>query len=98
MASYILDFSNHRVQLLATAIASGVTVASLLLGYQALEREERLSELKSSIPSVADGHKIRRVRELFARKALEYGADTHRSIALAHQKHNRQPTKKMPAT
>lgn len=62
MASYIPDFSNHRFQLIATAIASGVTVASLLLSYQALEREERLSELKNSIPSLSDGHKTQRVR------------------------------------
>lgn len=47
-------FSTPRVQLIATALVSGATVASLILGYQALEREERLSELKSSIPSLSE--------------------------------------------
>ncbi|KAG6001739.1 hypothetical protein E4U21_003878 [Claviceps maximensis] len=46
--------SNPRFQLLVTAVLSGATVASLILGYQALEREERLEELKSSIPRLAD--------------------------------------------
>ncbi|CAM1506300.1 Fc.00g059410.m01.CDS01 [Cosmosporella sp. VM-42] len=46
--------SNPRFQLFATAVLSGATVASLLLGYQALEREERVYELKSSIPSPSE--------------------------------------------
>lgn len=51
MSSFLSEtFSSPRVQLLATAAVSGVTVAGLILGYQALEREERLSELKNSIP------------------------------------------------
>ncbi|KAH7316710.1 ubiquitin-protein ligase molybdopterin-converting factor [Stachybotrys elegans] len=52
MSSYISDIiSQHRFQLLATAVASGATAAALLLAYQRLEREERISALKSSIPS-----------------------------------------------
>lgn len=55
MLSSVSDlFSTPRVQLIATALVSGATVASLILGYQALEREERLSELKSSIPSLPE--------------------------------------------
>ncbi|KAI5467852.1 hypothetical protein BGZ63DRAFT_372334 [Mariannaea sp. PMI_226] len=51
MASFFSDtISNPRFQLFATAVLSGATVASLLLGYQALERDERVSELKNSIP------------------------------------------------
>lgn len=46
--------ASPRLQLLATAILSGATAACLLLGYQAREREERLSELKSSIPSLTE--------------------------------------------
>lgn len=53
MSSYVQDvFSTPRSQLIATAVASGAAVASLIFGYQALEREERLSELKDSIPSL----------------------------------------------
>jgi len=63
MSSLISDaFANPRFQLLATAVLSGATVASLILGYQALEREERLTELKKSIPSlVEDDHEIKKV-------------------------------------
>ncbi|KAH6605270.1 hypothetical protein Trco_006977 [Trichoderma cornu-damae] len=54
MSSFLSEtFSNPRLQLLATAAVSGATVAGLILGYQALEREERLSQLKSSIPSLS---------------------------------------------
>ncbi|KAF4978765.1 hypothetical protein FZEAL_4910 [Fusarium zealandicum] len=47
---YSETLANPRFQLLATAVVSGATVASLLLGYQALEREGRVSRLKNSIP------------------------------------------------
>ena len=63
MSSYISDiFSTTRVQLIATAVVSGATVASLILGYQALEREERLSQLKDSIPPITEGgHRAQKV-------------------------------------
>jgi tRNA threonylcarbamoyladenosine dehydratase len=66
MASFFHDaVTNHRFQLFATAVISGATIATLLLGYQALEREERLSELKSSIPSLTDrGHNVKQVHSL----------------------------------
>lgn len=55
MSSFLSDiFSTPRAQLITTAVVSGTVVATLIIGYQALEREERLSALKSSIPSVAD--------------------------------------------
>lgn len=64
MASFFSDTINsHRFQLFATAVLSGATVASLLLGYQALEREERVSELKNSIPREDRGQQ--RVRLMF---------------------------------
>lgn len=51
MSSFFSEtLANPRFQLFATAVLSGATVASLLLGYQALEREERVLELKNSIP------------------------------------------------
>lgn len=50
--------SNPRFQLAAAAVASGATVAALILGYQAFEQEERLSELKNSIPSLKDDVKV----------------------------------------
>ncbi|KAF3350311.1 hypothetical protein VD0002_g1933 [Verticillium dahliae] len=47
--------ADSRLQFAATAIISGLTVGALIFGYQALDREERLYELKHSIPPVADG-------------------------------------------
>ncbi|RDA89191.1 hypothetical protein CP532_0541 [Ophiocordyceps camponoti-leonardi (nom. inval.)] len=49
-----LLFSERFQLLVATAVISGAAVASLILGYQALEREARLSELKGSIPSLTE--------------------------------------------
>lgn len=65
MSSFFSDsLANPRLQLLATAVASGATVASLILGYQALQREERLVELKSSIPPLTDSdHPLNKVRD-----------------------------------
>jgi hypothetical protein len=52
--------ANPRFQLFATAVFSGATVASLILGYQSLERGQRISRLKNSIPrSEADDGKVR---------------------------------------
>ncbi|KAF6812323.1 putative ThiF domain protein [Colletotrichum sojae] len=46
--------SNPHVQLAATAVLSGATVACLIFGYQAFEREERIHDLKKSIPASSD--------------------------------------------
>lgn len=60
MSQFVTDLiSSPRFQLAATAIASGATVAGLIFGYQAFEQEERLSELKNSIPSLNDDIKVR---------------------------------------
>lgn len=63
MASFLERAStNSRVQLAATAIVSGAVVAGAILGYQRLQEEERVSQLKSSIPSLAgDGDALRKV-------------------------------------
>ncbi|KAI0008198.1 ubiquitin-protein ligase molybdopterin-converting factor [Xylariaceae sp. FL0662B] len=54
--------SSSRVQLAATAIASGVVVAGTILGYQRLQRDERIHEFKGSIPSQGeDGDALRRL-------------------------------------
>jgi tRNA threonylcarbamoyladenosine dehydratase len=46
---------NPKFQIAATAVISGATVACLILGYQSLEKAERISELKGSIPLPAEG-------------------------------------------
>ncbi|XXH02647.1 hypothetical protein Hte_009028 [Hypoxylon texense] len=63
MASFLeRASSNSKVQLAATAIASGAVVAGSILGFQRLRREERINQLKDSIPSILDeGEALRRI-------------------------------------
>ncbi|KAK8061295.1 hypothetical protein PG994_007661 [Apiospora phragmitis] len=44
--------SNTKVQFATTAVISGAVVASAILGYQQLQRNERINKLKDSIPSL----------------------------------------------
>jgi hypothetical protein len=54
--------TNSRVQLAATAIVSGAVVAGAILGYQQLRQEERVYNLKNSIPFPEDeGEALRKV-------------------------------------
>lgn len=54
MASFFSHAAaDPRFQFATTAVLSGAAVACLIFGYQALDREERLNELKHSIPSLA---------------------------------------------
>ncbi|KAI1392508.1 ubiquitin-protein ligase molybdopterin-converting factor [Hypoxylon trugodes] len=63
MASFIERASaSSKVQFAATAIASGAVVVGAILGYQRLQREERVHQLKDSIPSILDeGEALRRL-------------------------------------
>ncbi|KAI1760303.1 ubiquitin-protein ligase molybdopterin-converting factor [Hypoxylon sp. FL1150] len=63
MASFLeRASSNSRVQLAATAVASGAVVAGAIFSYQRLQREERVHQLKDSIPSLIDeGEALRRI-------------------------------------
>ena len=55
MSSFLEKWTiSNQAQLALTAVVSGVTVAAAILGYQALDREERLSRLKGSIPTAGD--------------------------------------------
>jgi len=48
---------NHpKAQLAATALISGAVVASAIFGYQAVRRQEKVEDLKSSIPQLGEGH------------------------------------------
>ncbi|KAI1645781.1 ubiquitin-protein ligase molybdopterin-converting factor [Daldinia loculata] len=59
MASFLERTTvNSKVQLAATAIASGAVVAGTILGYQRLQRKERINQLKESIPSLPDEEKL----------------------------------------
>ena len=61
MASQFFSSHSHKFQLAATAVVSGVTVAVLLLGYQALAREERVHDLKASVPALDEPHEVKKV-------------------------------------
>lgn len=51
MASFFSKAAaDPRFQFATTAVLSGVTVACLIFGYQAFDRQGRLDELKHSIP------------------------------------------------
>ncbi|KAM3473603.1 hypothetical protein MY8738_008296 [Beauveria namnaoensis] len=79
-------FSTPRGQLLATAVVSGTAVAALILGFQALEREERLSALKNSIPSVTDGkHHINKLNSFGASNETTEDKENARNLALAQR-------------
>ncbi|KAL7800112.1 hypothetical protein V8C37DRAFT_364154 [Trichoderma ceciliae] len=85
MSSFFSEtFSNPRIQLLATAAVSGATVAGLILGIQSLEREERLSELKSSIPSLSnETGRSGRLNSFGASSETGLDLEDARNIALA---------------
>ena len=54
--------SSHQVQLAATAVISGVAVAGLIYGSQAIRRKAAVNELKASIPELNESHHAERVR------------------------------------
>ncbi|ENH69741.1 hypothetical protein FOC1_g10012099 [Fusarium oxysporum f. sp. cubense race 1] len=69
MSSFLSSdtFSNPRFQLFAAAVFSAATTASLLLGYQALEREERLNNFGGSSAPPVDKEDAR--NQALARRA-----------------------------
>ncbi|KAG6032011.1 hypothetical protein E4U40_006618 [Claviceps sp. LM458 group G5] len=85
MTSLLSDtLSNPRFQLFLTAVLSGATVASLILGYQALEREERLEELKNSIPQLAENsHEANKLNDFGAASSAAADKEDARNQALA---------------
>ncbi|KAI0172561.1 ubiquitin-protein ligase molybdopterin-converting factor [Hypoxylon sp. FL1284] len=66
MASFLeRASSNSKLQLAATAIASGAVAAGAVLGYQRLQREEKVNQLKDSIPSLINGGDVSRKIDSF---------------------------------
>lgn len=74
--------SSHHVQLAAAAVLSGVTVAGLIYGTQAVRRKEAVQELKASIPELDETHHADMVRLDFALRAK--GIFAHR-LSEAHR-------------
>lgn len=55
------QLSSHQFQLAATALVSGITVAGLIYGGQAIRRKVAVEELKASIPPLDEEHQAQRV-------------------------------------
>ena len=53
--------SSKEFQFGATALVSGAVVAGAILGYQHVRRQEKVEDLKSSIPALGGGHVADRV-------------------------------------
>lgn len=100
MSGYIPEiFSTPRAQLLTTAVVSGAAVATLIFGFQALEREERLSALKSSIPSISEKHHTTKVRfYIHFKMALAIADKIHHSSTASGLPMKLLKTRRMPET
>lgn len=48
--------NSSQAQFTATALVSGAVVAGAIFSYQALRRQEKVEDLKSSIPSLGRDH------------------------------------------
>lgn len=53
--------SSTQAQFAATALVSGAVVAGAILGYQHIRRQERVEDLKSSIPALGRDHVAEKV-------------------------------------
>lgn len=58
--------NSFEAQLAATALLSGIAVASAILGYQNTKRKEAVEDLKSSIPEIDERHYAEKVSRLAA--------------------------------
>ncbi|PHH59167.1 hypothetical protein CDD81_3669 [Ophiocordyceps australis] len=83
MPSFVADtLQSPRFPLIAAAALSAISTAALIFGYQSLEREERLLELKKSIPSsTGDGQH----RQLDSYGGTALSDEDARSLALAQR-------------
>jgi tRNA threonylcarbamoyladenosine dehydratase len=62
MSSWIFRATaSHNVQLVITAVISGVVVAGAILGFQKSRRQYMVEDLKASIPSINQEHVATRV-------------------------------------
>ncbi|KAK0392860.1 hypothetical protein NLU13_2354 [Sarocladium strictum] len=79
------SLSSPKLQLFATAAISAATAVVLLLGYQALAREERIHDLKASVPSLDEPHDVRRLNSYGASSATPEDKEDARNQALARR-------------
>ena len=53
--------SSHQAQIAATAVLSGLAVAGVIFGVQAIKRQVAVDDLKASIPNVDEEHDVETV-------------------------------------
>lgn len=75
------QLSSHQVQLAATALISGVTVAGLIYGGQAIRRKVAVEELKASIPPLDAEHQAQRLTDFGAASPLPLAAKEEERVA-----------------
>lgn len=73
------QLSSHQAQLAATALVSGITVAGLIYGGQAVRRKVAVEQLKASIPPIGDEYEAQRVRRFPKLKPPDDFVLRHRS-------------------
>ncbi|KAI4110813.1 MAG: hypothetical protein LQ339_001089 [Xanthoria mediterranea] len=80
------QLSSHQFQLAATALVSGVTVAGLIYGGQAIRRKVAVEELKASIPPLDEEHQAQRLTDFGAASPLPSATrEEERIVAIAHR-------------
>ncbi|KAL9028847.1 MAG: hypothetical protein Q9196_002834 [Gyalolechia fulgens] len=80
------QLSSHQVQLAATALVSGITVAGLIYGGQAIRRKVAVEELKASIPPLDAEHQAQRLTDFGAASPLPLATkEEDRVAALARR-------------
>ncbi|KAL8786181.1 MAG: hypothetical protein Q9213_002951 [Squamulea squamosa] len=80
------QLSSHQFQLAATALVSGVTVAGLIYGGQAIRRKVAVEDLKASIPPESEEHQAQRLTDFGAASPLPSATrEEERVAALARR-------------
>ncbi|KAL8704114.1 MAG: hypothetical protein Q9201_002728 [Fulgogasparrea decipioides] len=75
------QLSSHQVQLAATALVSGITVAGLIYGGQAIRRRVAVEQLKASIPPLDEEHQAQRLTDFGAASPLPSAAKEEERVA-----------------
>ncbi|KAL8996811.1 MAG: hypothetical protein Q9169_003780 [Polycauliona sp. 2 TL-2023] len=80
------QLSSHQFQLAAIALVSGITVAGLIYGGQAIRRKVAVEELKASIPPVDEEHPAQRLTNMgFASPVPSATREDERVAAIARR-------------
>ncbi|KAI4104049.1 MAG: hypothetical protein L6R37_003455 [Teloschistes peruensis] len=75
------QLSSHQVQLAATALVSGITVAGLIYGGQTIRRKVATDQLKASIPPLDEEHQAQRLTDFGAALPVPSAAKEDERVA-----------------